>query len=49
MIRLAELGCGLGLVVLHALTGVDSAIILIAALLFGVPIEILWERMEGKK
>lgn len=49
LIRLAELGCGFGLVVLHALTGVDNLIILIAALLFGVPIQILWERKKKEE
>ena len=46
VLRLAELGCGCVLVVVHALTGVDSVILLIIALLFGVPIEIVWEKRK---
>ena len=49
VLRLAELGVGFGLVVVHALTGVDNLIILIAALLFGVPIQILWERKKKEE
>ena len=49
MIRLAELGCGCVIILAHALTGRDGILLLLAAFLFGVPIQIVYERMEKRK
>jgi len=46
VLRIAELGAGCVLVVVHALTGVDSFIILMACILFGVPVEIIYEHKK---
>jgi len=43
VIRLAELLSGTAIVVVHATTGANGALIILGALLIGVPVEILWE------
>lgn len=48
IIRLAELGAGCLCLFIHAHYGIDSALLLLSAFLFGVPLEILWE-MKRKK
>ena len=41
VIRLAELACGTTIVILHALTGVNGALIILGALLVGVSSEVI--------
>ena len=49
IIRLAELLCGCFCLAIYALTGVDNALIILCSFLFGVPLEILYERMKERE
>ena len=45
-IRLGELGCGCFALFIHAQYRVDGILLLIIAILFGVPIEIVYEKVK---
>jgi len=47
-LRVVELIVGAYLVTLHVLTGVDGFLLLICAFLFGVPIEIIYEKVKKR-
>ena len=46
VIRLAELASGVSIVVVHAVTGANGALLLLGALLLGVPVEVFLQRRE---
>ena len=48
IIRLAELACGCFCLAIYALTGVDNALIILCSFLFGVPLEIIYERVRER-
>lgn len=47
IIRLAQLGCGAFGLSIHAVYGVDSLLILMIAVLWGIPLDLLLERRKN--